>query len=232
MYKMFIKCVKWVLKYPLSKFRRLYYYVRRYPYIKSVKGKLDNDTTIICSNCFAGRLYQDLKISYRSPFAGLFFFADDYVALLSDLEVLLKRRLVFISIEQSQYEIAKRKFSTRPHWYPIGVIDGTNIEIHFLHYKTIAEVESKWYRRIERMNFQKLLVIGMEQNEPSIEAKKNFAKLPYKNKIYYCVNENFQDSSMVYVKEFRGNNECLNPYIYAHVYYKYLVKHLSKLNLD
>lgn len=190
---------------------------------------LDNNVTIVCSNCFGGRLYQDRKLAYTSPFAGLFFFADDYVQFLENFDDYTRRKLHFITIDKCKWETARRKFPSRPHPYPIAQIEGTDIEIHFLHYMTKEDAENKWHRRISRMNREKILFIGMEQNNPSTAAKKRFAALPYSNKLYFCVHNDYEDSSMVVMSEFEkaGMAECPNPYIYANVYYKYLLSYLE-----
>jgi len=188
---------------------------------------LDNDVTIVCSNCFGGRLYQDRKLAYTSPFAGLFFFAEDYVRFLENFDDYTRRKLHFITIDECKQEIARQKYPNRPHPYPIAQIEGTDIEIHFLHYISQSDAEEKWERRIARMNRKKMLFIGMEQNSPTTEAKKRFAALPFSNKLYFCVHDDYTHPSMVMTKEFVGMDECPNPYIYADVYYQYLIKYLE-----
>lgn len=216
-----------ILKTPYRKFKRLFYFLRRYHNMQKLICLLPQDVSIFSSNCFAGRIYQDRNIPYSSPTAGLFFFDEDYVDLLEHFETYLNRPLIFISIDESRFEIARTKFPDRPHWYPIARIEGTNIEIHFLHYYTKEEAETKWRKRILRINFNKMLIIGMEQNNPSIEIKKRFCNLPFEHKIYFCVNEDVQNPCMVYVKEFENMRACPNPYVYAHIYYKYLVDYLN-----
>lgn len=51
--------------------RILYLYLRRLPYINKIKKYIDKDMSIISSNCFAGRVMQDLGIEYNSPTLGL-----------------------------------------------------------------------------------------------------------------------------------------------------------------
>lgn len=221
--------VKHAIALPYHKIRRFVFYLKRVRYIRRLPKLLDNDVTIVCSNCFGGRLYQDRKLTYLSPFAGLFFFADDYVGFLEHFDDYIQRKLHFITIDECKWEIARQKFPSRPHPYPIARIEGTDIEIHFLHYTTQTDAENKWHRRICRMNKQKILFIGMEQNCPSVEAKLRFAALPFANKLYFCVRNNYDHSSMVVMREFEkeGMDECPNPYIYANVYYKYLLNYLK-----
>lgn len=48
-------------------------WVRRKPYIADVAKMVNRDTSIISSNCFAGRIMQDLEMKYNSPTLGLYF---------------------------------------------------------------------------------------------------------------------------------------------------------------
>lgn len=221
--------VKHAIAWPYHKIRRFIFYLKRVRYIKRLPKLIDDNVTIVCSNCFGGRLYQDRKLAYTSPFAGLFFFAEDYVCFLEHFDNYIHRKLHFITIDECKWKIARQKFPNRPHPYPIAQIEGTDIEIHFLHYTSRTDAEDKWHRRINRMNTQKILFIGMEQNNPSIEAKRRFAALPYNNKLYFCVHSDYVHPSMIVMKEFEkaSMNECPNPYIYAHIYYKYLLIHLE-----
>ncbi len=70
------------------------------------------------------------------------------------------------------------------HWYPIGQLDG-KVEIHFLHYHTEEEAAEKWYRRAKRVNFNKLMILGMEQNLCTEQDIINFDSLPFENKYFF-----------------------------------------------
>lgn len=58
----------------------------RVSYIPQMRKVITPDTSIISSNCFAGRIMQDLNMQYNSPTLGLYFFADDYMEFLSNLK--------------------------------------------------------------------------------------------------------------------------------------------------
>ena len=92
------------------------------------------DFSIIASNCWGSRIYQELKIPYNTPFAGLFFYAPCYIRLLSNLETALGAELKFA--EKSRYVSKSRGSNERP--YPIGILND-DIEIHFQHYKTAED---------------------------------------------------------------------------------------------
>ena len=160
-----------------------YYYLRRRPFIGTIHEAIGTDTSIISSNCFAGRIMQDLHMKYNSPTLGLYFMYPDYIMFLSDLEhYLTEGRLDFV--EHSKYPLGDERRATWKHWYPIGLLNG-KIEIHFLHYFSEEEASSKWYRRAARVNFKKLLVIGMDQNLCEPKDIETFDHLPFKHKMFF-----------------------------------------------
>ena len=186
--------------------------------------------SIISSNCFAGRIMQDLKLEYNSPTLGLYFMYPDYIEFLQHLEYYLKEaKIVFV--EHSKYSIGderRAKRSITHHWYPIGLLGG-KVEIHFLHYHTEEEAASKWYRRASRVNFDNLLVVGMEQNLCSEQDVKEFDTLPFKNKIIFTTHDYKDLKSNCFIKEFAGMESVQDPYRKADVYYKYLTNRIKTL---
>lgn len=197
-------------------------YQKRVPYLPQIRKLITPDTSIISSNCFAGRIMQDLNMQYNSPTLGLYFFADDYMEFLSDLKYYLtEAKLVFL--DQSRYPLANERRAKWVHWYPIGLLGG-KVEIQFLHYHTEHEAADKWYRRAHRVNFDKLLVIGMEQNLTTLEHIKFFDTLPYKNKIFFSSKKLQELKSNCYIDVFAEQGEVGDPYRCADVFYKELIK--------
>lgn len=181
------------------------------------------DVSIFSMNCFGGHIYQDLHWKYNSPTAGLFFFADDFCSILEDISI-LKRQVFFKS--HSKWDLANKKMQARPHIYPIGYFQGTDIEIHFLHYHTEEEALSKWNKRMRRFNFDRFIAIGFQQNLCTIHTLKRFSNLSLSNKCFFC-NQDLGFSSVIYIKEFRGKDESPDPYKYVNIYYRYLAGYLK-----
>ena len=154
------------------KMLNLYLSFCRRPYIRELGKYITKDTSIISSNCFAGRIMQDLGMQYNSPTLGLYFWAPDYIEFLRHLEFYLtKAKITFL--EHSKYPIGDERRSAWKHWYPIGSLDN-KVEIHFLHYHSEEEAAEKWYRRASRVNFKKMLILGMEQNLCTENEIRNF----------------------------------------------------------
>lgn len=189
-----------------------------------LKKKFYPDTSLLSMNCFAGHIYQDLSWKYNSPTAGLFFYADDFCSLLEDINV-LKRPVLFR--EKSKWNSANEKMPFREHWYPIGYFEGTDIEIHFLHYHTEAEALDKWNRRMERFNFQDFYAIGFQQNECTMETIKKFSELKISNKAFFTNIDCGNLDGIIYIDKFKDKPNSPDPYKYVNTYYKYLVAYLK-----
>lgn len=100
-------------------------------------GKKINEISLISSNCFAGRIMQDLNLPYNSPTLGLYFMYPDYIEFLSNIRFYLTEAKIEF-VEHSKYPIGDERRAKWRHWYPIGLLDG-KVEIHFLHYYTEKE---------------------------------------------------------------------------------------------
>lgn len=121
-------------------------------------------------------------IQYNSPFVGAFLFAPDYINLLENIGI-LSTPFCFISTKESHW------ISCINSTYPIGIWKDYNIEIHFLHYASEAEVLEKWSRRIMRLNMDNLLVKFCDRDYCTDELVERFSKLPFKHKICFSARE-------------------------------------------
>ena len=203
-------------------------YKKREPYFNELKKYINKDVSIISSNCFAGRIMQDLHIQYNSPTLGLYFWASDYIEFLSNLKYyLLEANLSFV--EHSKYTLGDERRNNNSHWYPIGLLDN-KVEIHFLHYFTEEEAREKWKKRSERVNFDNLLIIAMEQNLCDKQCVLDFDKLPFNNKIFFSTYKDINVKSNIYINEFVSMGGVGNPYLDADIFYKYLLEWFQKKN--
>lgn len=195
-------------------------YLKRRRYIPTIKNLIDDDTSIISSNCFAGRIMQDKHMKYNTPTLGLYFMYPDYIEFLNNLEHYLRHAKIEF-VEHSKYALGDERRAKWKHWYPIGLLDG-KVEIHFLHYFTEEEAATKWYRRAGRVNFDKLLVVGMDQNRCTEADIKAFDHLPFKQKLFFSSRE-VKGQSIIYLGEFADKGQVGDPYRKADVFYKHLI---------
>lgn len=137
----------------------------------------DRDITILASNCTGTLPYRFLNLPYSSPTVNLFFFAEDYLRLVSRLDHYLNCPLRFVST--SRFEHGNRTRAEHG-WYPIGKLD--DIEIHFMHYHSETEALEKWNRRKRRMNMDKLVLAFTDRDLCTEQHLKAFDALPHPNK--------------------------------------------------
>lgn len=201
-------------------------YQKRKPYIPAIKSLiLGGNYSIITTNCFAGRIMQDIGMEYNTPTLGLYFMYPDYIEFLRNIEYYLKEAKIEFQ-ESSKYPLGNERRAARivsHHWYPIGLLGG-KVEIHFLHYHTEEEAAQKWYRRASRVNFDKLFVIGMEQNLCTENDIREFEKLPFENKFIFTTHDFPELKSNIFLPEFVGKGEVGDAYKSADIYYRRLLE--------
>jgi uncharacterized protein (DUF1919 family) len=166
--------------------------------------------TVISNDCWGGTLYQDFGWEYRTPFVGLALMAPCYLHLLSDLKGFLNSPLRFK--ESSKYEeVNERRLDPTEH-YPIGILgsDDDDIEIHFIHYHSEAEATSKWTRRIQRMNWNRLVVkFAADKDHSTPELLLQFDKLPFPIRIAFSKYAHPELSHVVQVENYLTNGAML-----------------------
>ena len=200
-------------------------YQLRKQYIPDIRKLITPGTSIISSTCFAGRIMQDLGMQYNTPTLGLYFFADDFIEFLSNLKYYLtEAKLEFL--DESRYPLGNERRAKWTHWYPIGLLGG-KVEIQFLHYHTAKEAAEKWYRRAQRVNFDKLMVIGMEQNLCTIDNVKAFDKLPFEKKIFFSTKNIPNVNSNCFLNVFAAQGEVGDPYQKGDIFYKELINRFN-----
>ena len=97
--------------------------------------------SVIANNCWGAEVYKYFGLPFQTPFIGLFLYPDDFLNLLENWEQTDKSRI------QVGYT---SRYRQGPLPYPVGIL-GEDIEVHFLHYKTAEEAETKWKRRAARL---------------------------------------------------------------------------------
>ena len=190
----------------------------REPYLPQIRQIVGEDTSIIGCNCFPGRIMQDLGMVYNTPTLGLYIWAPDFIELLSHLRYYMtEARLTFAP--HSKYAIGDQRRAERDQWYPIGLLD-EKVEVVFLHYHSEEEAAEKWHRRAARINWDRLLVVGMEQNLCTEQCIRDFDRLPFERKVFFSTRELPGLQSNCRIGEFEG--EVGDPYRWAHLFYREL----------
>lgn len=133
-------------------------------------------------------IYESYNLPKESPTVGMFFMAKDYIEFLSDLRGYVNGKLTFIKPEESRWkDMPQVSEDKRFGSYSVGVLsNGKNsIEIFFLHYHSEQEAREKWERRVQRINWNKLLIKFNDQNGCTEKEVNKFMKMAYKNKLFF-----------------------------------------------
>lgn len=161
------------------------------------------DFSIISNNCWGSFIYQKYGIKYQSPTAGLFILGHDFVKLCAKWEWYFAQKLEFIPFESSAFYSSLH--GVKP--YPVAKL--ADIEVYFMHYATEAEAAEKWYRRIERINPDKIIFKLSQREECSKEDVVAFMNLPLKNKVCFSY-DSVQGAILVpELKGFSGDEQPL-----------------------
>ena len=205
-----VRFIKMSNKDKIRKLKTLFFNLFIYKgYQKKIRAKINNENfTIISNNCFAGSIYQDLGVEYRSPTVGLFFYSDCYMKFVDNMKYYLNLELIFTS---------KSKYHNNKLSYPVGILD--DIEIHFLHYATEKEAKEKWDRRKSRINFNNIFYIFSDRDGFNDKNFEDFLRFNG-NKILFSANEKYKSENTVILKEFIGESQIgeitLNKWMYIY----------------
>jgi len=168
------------------------------------------DVTVISNDCWGGELYREFHCEYRSPFVGLALMAPDYLHLLSDLKGFLDSPLRFKT--SSKYPEVNTRREDPAECYPIGALGPweDDIEIQFIHYRSEEEALSKWNRRIQRMNWNRMVFkFAADKDHSTPQLLQQFNQLPFPFKIAFSKHAHPELKYVVHVPNYITNGAML-----------------------
>ena len=178
-------------------------------------GLKNRDFTIISNNCTAGYVYQYFGLPYRTPTAGIFLEANDYVKLASNpKKYFIGAKLQFINPADSKN---LERYYDSYDWgnYPVAKL--IDIEIYFMHYPDQKAAENMWYRRSQRINFENMFFLFTENESFSKQVIVEYLKIKGKSKV--CLtNKNYGIENELLILDNRadaigGSNLAWTPQI-------------------
>jgi len=171
-------------------------------YCAVARKRLKNhDFTIISNDCWGGGVYEDLRLQYKTPTVGLFFYAPCYIDFLENFNHLIQLDLFFV--KESKYKEANDNRVQKKHLYPIAKLK--EVEIHFLHYDSEDEAISNWNRRKARINFNNLYFKFSDSNLCTTELINRFDRLPLSenNKVMFTAKKLNSINSAVFLRKYK-----------------------------
>lgn len=148
---------------------------------------------------------------YASPTVGMYFFTEEYIRFLSDLEKNIYLPFKVINAAESRYHDVLHE-KGQDHLL-VGVL-GEDIEIVLMHYRDRDEAIEKWNRRVERVNLDNLIVKLSEMNLCTEDHLRKFCSLPFDKKVLFTAKHHDGLEGQVVVKRYTRNNEISNDTLY------------------
>lgn len=178
-----------------------------YKYTGIIKQKkLKNKTfSIISNNCFGGVIYRNNHLIYNSPTCGMFFMAPEYIKFIYNIKKYVDNvEIKEIRMEDSKYAryLIERKYNGI-----IGKID--DVEICFLHYSNINEINQKWNRRSKRINWNNIIYKFNDQNLCTYKELEEFYRFNAKNKICFTAKK-YEELKTIQLKKYKKNEYVLS----------------------
>lgn len=201
-----------IRRFTIDKIATMYEEIGNKILATSRRAKLTNtDFSIISNNCWGGHVYRRYGLPYTSPTVGIYFFSEDYINFLENLELYIHENPKMIHASQSKYaEILHQKGQDD---VPVGVLKG-KIEVVFLHYSSMSEAYEKWNRRAERVNMDNLIVKFSEMNHCTNEHILKFEELPFSKKVLLLAKKHENVKNGIIVNKYTRNSEISNDTMY------------------
>ena len=176
---------------------------------KYVKSRINriflnrDDFTIIANNCWGTFIYKKYGIPYQTPFVNLMLFAPDYIDFLENFSFELLEKLEFMDQKDSKHADELKRLGIFNGDYPVGLLDG-KYELHFLHYRSEADARDKWFRRLKRINKNRVIFKFSDGDKFEDSMVARFEALPFKNKVLFTAKEYPNAKSVVTLEKFKG----------------------------
>lgn len=159
------------------------------------RRKLNNTNfTIISNNCWGGVCYEYFNLPKNSPTVGSYFFAEDYIKLIQNLKFYLNKDIEIINACDSKHCEILTELNQME--IPVGKLD--DVEVVFLHYHDPQIAKEKWIRRVERINWDNLIIKFSYMSKCTDEHVKEFQRISGIKKFCF-VPRGFEDMKDLYV---------------------------------
>lgn len=162
----------------------------------------NDDFTIIANTCIAGIMYHKLGKKFLSPTINLWMEDEDFIRFVRNLDDYLSQPLRFVN-----------GIDATPTAFCGDVL------IHFNHYKTNNEAETKWNERKLRINKHNLFIICSDRTNPetghviSHEDMLSLKEVPCRGKVVFSVRK-YDDIDYIVPLPQDSAGEYVNEYMY------------------
>lgn len=164
------------------------------------RWRLNNKNfTILAPTCIAGVIYHELGEQFLSPTINLWMYDKDFLKFVHNLDEYLSYELRFVS-----------GIDPTPTAYCGDIL------IHFNHYKTEEEANSKWEERKARINRDNLFIIMADQPDGGVITHEDMLSLKDVNcrgKVVFTVKDYDDMDYLVHLPK-DPVKDCVNMYMF------------------
>ena len=165
-------------------------------YKKKQQNRLMNeDFSILSTNCMGGILYHRYNMKFLSPTINLWFEPKDFVPFCENIRAYLADgRLLFIQSEKE---------------YPVALLDCSGlpqVKIYFMHYLNEKEAAEKWNERSKRFNYDNYYIIGSDVGLDKEDIKR-LAKIETNNTVIFTAGKWGHMPKCYTLEKYKGQND-------------------------
>lgn len=161
----------------------------------NMRRRLSNhNITFLCPNCIGGILFHDLGLQFMSPTVNLMMTQTDFVKFVLNMDFYLAQKLEFY--KHPEYEC------------PCAYLG--NISIHFTHYKSREEAESKWKERTARIQPDNVFVFLEERDELTKKEILELNQLKVKGLVVFTANTYDDIPYTISIQKYHNDGEIGN----------------------
>ena len=150
-------------------------------YLSRLRRLSNTGFSIIANNCCGSFMYESLRLKKLSPTCDMEIASHEFVGFCRHLKEYLR-----MPVDAPTEEDRKKYPGCN---VPIGILRGNDVlppvGLIFTHYDSLENARETWYRRRERVNYDKLFFVmdcGVESDEELLD---EFEQLPYENKVIF-----------------------------------------------
>ncbi|MCH8563287.1 DUF1919 domain-containing protein [Nesterenkonia sp. YGD6] len=153
-------------------------------------------STIISRNCWSGTVYETYGLPKLSPTLGVFFMPGDYLQFKSDLDRRLATPMKFVKPRHSKSRSTLKNKGNSGSWLMARLGE---VELHMLRQHDEKVARKKWESRVNRVNWQRLIIKFNDKNGATNDQLRQFDRLDLEHKITFTVRDSVDIKSAVNV---------------------------------
>ena len=165
---------------------------------KKRKRYTGGNVTIIARNCVAGVIYHDLGMEFQSPTINLWIENEDFAVFLENLENFIRGGGLIEKETDFDYPVGELSCNTSH--------GEKHITLYFQHYPNFEDAKKQWFKRCQRVDFDRVYVIVEDGNNLTQHDIDRFENLRIQRMAILCGEKSIVGKHVIYMKGFTKRN--------------------------